>query len=70
MTAEEELKSEAIKWLEKGRSNNVIADKIVEAVKMTYDLTVEEHQMRLKEQLFKAICKPIYRRKKAWWELW
>jgi len=67
MTANEELKKETLQWLSAGRSSNEIADKFVEAVNKTYDLTIERHQVRLKEKLFEVLTAPTPKPNKAWW---
>ena len=63
------LKQDALKWLP-GKTQEEIADKIVEVVNKVYDETVARHKMNLKEQLFKVLCEPPAKPNVSWWSFW
>lgn len=69
MTPDESLKQEALIWLN-GKTNEQIADKIVETVNLTYDLTISRHKMRMKESLMNVLSQPVVKPNKAWWSFW
>jgi len=57
--ANEQSKQQALKWLaEKPRTNEEIAEKMVESINITYDMTVRHFNLDLRNKMFEALCRP------------
>ena len=70
MSCDVEVKTMILNWLKKNPSHNEIADKIVEVMNETHKGTIENHQLVLKEALFKELMRPVEIPKTRWHGLW